>query len=100
MEDVNKTIIEFKKVQDLVEQLLEIDERCRNDDKWLCYRVIGHFTRVYIPFEDFDKFPSFETITRCRRKIQNKLCKFPPTEEEVLFKRRTREAHVKHWSKL
>ena len=66
-----KTLKEFKTVNELVLYLLETDERCRNDDKWLTYKVMRYFTNIYIPFEDFDKMPSFETVKRCRAKIQN-----------------------------
>ena len=52
-------IVEFNSVMDLVDKLLKLDKRCRNDDKWLVYRVLRHYTPVYIPFTDFKKFPSF-----------------------------------------
>jgi hypothetical protein len=29
------------------------------------------YTDIFIPFEDFKKIPSFESITRARREIQN-----------------------------
>jgi len=95
-----ETIYEFTKTQELVETLLKEEVRCRNDDKWLCYRVIRHFTKAYIPFEDFSKFPSFETISRVRRKVQNDEDKYLPTDPEVLLKRRLRSQDVALWSQL
>lgn len=93
-----ENIREFNKVYDLVLKLLESDMRCRNDDKWLTYRVFRHFTNIYIPFEDFGKIPSFETVSRCRRKIQNKEGLFTPTDGKVVEKRCSRESFVRDWS--
>ena len=89
---------EFKTIQDLVLHLLSTDERCRNDDKWLTYLVMRHFTKIYIPFEDFNKIPAFETIKRTRAKIQNKMGLYPPTDPTAL-KRRQRESGVREWSR-
>lgn len=81
---------EIVKVSETVLRLLKEDERCRNDDKWLTYRVMREFTKIYIPFEDFAKIPAFETIKRVRAKIQNKDRLYQPTDSDVLKKRRTR----------
>jgi len=85
---------EFKKVSKLVMEYLKNDERCRNDDKWLTYRVMSNFTKIYIPFEDFKKIPAFETIKRCRAKIQNVDKLFLPTLEEVKKKRKQRQQDI------
>jgi hypothetical protein len=82
---------EIKSVRKIVEHLLETDERCRNDDKWLTYLVMRRFTNIYIPFEDFKKIPAFETVKRCRAQIQNKEKRFKPTNPEILMKRQSRE---------
>ena len=92
-----RTMTKLKEVKKLVEQILAEDERARNDDKWLIYRVLSHYTKVYIPFEDFEKIPSYETITRARRLIQNKEGKYLPTDPEVLKKRRIFEEEIKEW---
>ena len=60
----------------LVHDIMAVDERARSDDKWLCYCVIdaicnAHGKKMFIPFELFKEFPSYETITRVRRRIQN-----------------------------
>ena len=96
---MNQTIIEFRNVQALVETILENDERARNCDKWLVYRVLRHFTNAYIPFEDFNKFPSFETVTRCRRKIQHTQGRLLPTDIDVYNQRQLRQASIKCWAK-
>jgi hypothetical protein len=90
---------EFKTVTELVENLLENDVRCRNDDKWLTYRVMRYFTNIYIPFEDFKKIPAFETIKRCRAKIQNVEKRFPPTDPKVIIQRKVRARVIRKWSK-
>lgn len=86
-----ETKAELKKVNAIVLEILDRDIRSRNDDKYLTYMVMRRFTKIYIPFEDFSKIPAFETIKRCRAKIQNKLNLYPPTEPEVIKKRSARE---------
>lgn len=61
----------FPKVRSQVEYFLRTDPRCRDDDKWLTYKVMSLYTRISIPFEDFKRMPSFDTIRRVRQKIQN-----------------------------
>jgi len=82
---------EITKVKSLVLKLLEEDERCRNDDKWLTFRVMQHFTKIFIPFDDFKKIPAFETIKRTRAHIQNFEKKFPSTDETAIKRRKKRQ---------
>lgn len=67
------------KVEEIVEQILRKDEYARNNDVYL---ILKYVSRVY-PYEIGKKFEevmtnvskkgfSFESITRARRKIQNK----------------------------
>ena len=67
------------KVEEVVEQILRKDEYARNNDVYL---ILKYVSRVY-PYEIGKKFEevmtnvskkgfSFESITRARRKIQNK----------------------------
>jgi hypothetical protein len=91
------TLAEFKTVTAIIEHLLETDERCRNDDKYLTYKVFRYFTNIYIPFEDFDKLPSFETVKRCRAKIQNVERRFLPTNPDVIARRQNRQREVKEF---
>jgi len=97
IDDKNKqinTITEFKTVKQLVLSLLKEDERCRNDDKWLTFRVMQHYTKIYIPYEDFVKIPAFETVKRTRANIQNDEGLFLPTSVDVLKKRHRRQEDV------
>lgn len=58
-------------VKSAVEEILAADQRARNNDTWLIFRVLqkqGY--NIFIPFEAIDNMPAFESITRCRRKLQ------------------------------
>lgn len=82
---------ELDSVKEWVLHFLKTDERCRNSDKWLTYRVLRQYTSIYIPFADFQKMPSFESIRRTRAHVQNQEKKFLPTDANVRKKRRIRE---------
>lgn len=86
---------EFKTVKSIIEDILEKDIRARNDDRWLTYKVFRYFTNIYIPFEDFEKLPAFETVKRCRAYIQNIEHRFEPTDPNVKAKRQQRQREVK-----
>lgn len=55
--------------KDTVEEIIAVDQRARDDDKWLIYRVYKEYG-VEIPYEKLKTLPAFESITRCRRKLQ------------------------------
>lgn len=93
------TPTELKTVKRIVEDLLIESERCRNDDKYLTFRVMQHFTNIFIPFEDFDKIPAFETIKRVRARIQNKEHRLLPTRADVRKKRWIREDDFRAWTR-
>lgn len=58
------------KTKDCVEHVLSIDERARNDDKWLILQVLRRMGfSIYIPYNEMKDMPAFESITRCRRKL-------------------------------
>jgi hypothetical protein len=58
-------------VKDAVEECLSEDERARNDDKWLIIQVLRKMKfDVFIPYGKLKDMPAFESITRCRRKLQ------------------------------
>ena len=88
---------ELEKVKDIVLKILEEDDRARNDDKYLIWRVMRKFTNFYVPFEDFDKIPSYESVRRVRAYIQNVEHKFMPTNPEVMKKRRHNEEEWKKY---
>lgn len=95
-----ETVKEFKTIDRLVRNILSTDDRARNDDKWLTYRVFEeiakqHGEKIYIPWKIWGEFPAFETVKRCRAKIQNNEGLLLPTDPEVLLRRKTRERTVR-----
>lgn len=87
MSDLDREI-ETTKV--LVREALKEDERCRNEDLYLIWKVFNKITKVYIPFQSFRDLPSAETITRIRRSF-NERGLFLPTDPKVLERRQRRE---------
>lgn len=70
---------------DLVKSILSINPESRNSDKkliWVVFEKLGYLTSSgTIDFEDMIKAPSMETITRCRRKIQERYSELRATNE-------------------
>ena len=63
---------EFNTTMKIVESILVEDERTRNSDHWLIIETLRRMGfKIYINYEDINNLPAFETITRCRRKIQS-----------------------------
>lgn len=85
-------------LRDTVEEVLAANEDARNDDKYLIYdvmkkkgvkeiRCVDGTTQLQLSLDDLEKIPSFESITRLRRKIQNDDKLYLPTHATVLHKR-------------
>ncbi len=77
----------LKKIRDKIEYLLSIDERCRNDDRYLYACLLEQFYGVAvkeITFWDWigRKCPDYESARRVRNKIQSD-GKYPPTDPIV-----------------
>lgn len=89
---------DFDNAYELVYRLLESDPLCRSNDRWLCYRALLVYGGARLSFEDFVSCPSFETLTRCRRKIQHDEGLFLASDD-VVERRVERQAFVKEWSK-
>lgn len=80
----------LKKIERIVRRVLETDSRSRNNDLWLItevWRYQGH--NVFVPYDAIQNggLASTETISRCRRKIQNKEGLYIPTDPKVAIKR-------------
>ena len=99
-----KTVREYRTIKDLVIKILADPQAnhykgldCRDSDKLLSYRVYERIARdngfkgIYIPFELFSVLPSFETISRCRRYVQNDMGLYTPTTEETTRRRKLRK---------
>ncbi len=62
---------DIKTIKDTVKSVLSWDMRSRRDDKWLIIQVLRELGySIRIPTDILYKIPSFESITRCRRKFQ------------------------------
>ena len=99
-----ETVKEFENTGVLVRKLMGKDIQCRNSDKWLCYSVYQEIAKangkqIFIPFELFQVFPSFETITRMRRFVQHNERMLLPTDPSVVERRMAREKKIKELMK-
>ena len=81
--------VEIKTFLDVTRHLLLNDERCRNDDNYLVERA-----KAYCNTNNM-KMPSYETITRCRRKLQESPTSTLRATKDVESKRSVKE-HVYH----
>jgi len=73
---------ELKTIKQVVKNTMSNDVRCRNSDKWLILetlRAMGF--NIYIDYKQLKNMPSFESITRARRHVQNSEGLFLPTRE-------------------
>lgn len=104
------TKTEVKKVYDVVKEILARDERARNCDKYLTFRVVEWFLYnsenlngkvaalrycIIMQLEDLKKLPAFETIKRVRARIQNTEDLYLPTDESVRKKRKQRQKEMR-----
>ena len=80
-------------------EILSTDERARNSDTYLCWKFLREKAgvNIYIPFEDFARMPSFETIIRMRAQIQNDEQRFLPTDPEARKRRKINEEEWRAW---
>ncbi len=88
-----------KHLREIVEKLLKQDKRCRTDTKILTYLVMRHYTKIFIPFNDFKKIPSFESVARCKRDIMNREGKFNEKflpEVGVTYEKPIEQSNEKH----
>jgi hypothetical protein len=91
------------KIFDLVKKILETNEQTRNSDKeliWLVYKKLGIVrdvewfgTKEAILKEHVisGKMPSFETITRARRKVQELNPSLEATDSKVRSLRKQKQ---------
>jgi len=73
-------------LKEKVEKILEMYPESRNDDRYLWLLLIREFYPCgskyisFIPYDVLKKLPTFESVTRLRREIQNDEGRFPPNE--------------------
>ena len=75
--------MENKTIMQIVKGILEVDDRARNDDKWLILMTLRELGfKIYIDYHELNSMPSFETITRIRRKL-NEQEKYLPNQNTI-----------------
>lgn len=63
-------IQKMERLKKLVKQVMDLDNRTRINDKFLILSVLRKMgIKIYINYQDVMRMPSFESITRCKRKI-------------------------------
>ena len=75
---------ELKTTTAIVRDILEQDNRARNSDDYLYYKVCTHINEIFVhlPFwkvmlnRKKYKFPSFKSVERARRNLQRKYPEF------------------------
>ena len=76
------------KLKQYVEEVLEEDERAKNDDNWLIIQVLRKYgINFFIDYGELPRLPAIESIVRTRARIQNEEKKLLPTLESVNKKR-------------
>lgn len=111
MDDTKSKIIsKHRRMKDVVFSVLGEDQRTRNDDKWLILETLkkigisvklkkyvdtgSDWIQIDLTTDQFFEMPSFETITRVRREIQNNDNNWLPTDPQVLFQRKIKEEAI------
>jgi len=74
-------------MKDLVGGILAEDEYARSSDKWLYLRVLKELGYdVFADYQEVQSLPSWETVSRIRRKFQE-LGMFQASDETEMFRR-------------
>lgn len=90
----------IKKYENLVRAVLLTHEATRSDDKLLYYWLLreeGFDTEI--PLSRFligSNFPNWESVTRCRRKLQEKFPELRPEKNEQDRRRDLEEEFIKY----
>ena len=82
------SLSELHLVKQQVQEVLEVSTESRNSDKVLWWLIAQEFYGVgdYLTFETFRECPPFESVSRCRRKL-NEGGLFLPTDEKIAKQR-------------
>lgn len=98
MEEIEE---EFESTKKIVEEILRVDKRSRNNDLWLILMIWQKKQHIdlKIDYNDIPKMINPETIRRMRQVIQNDEENFLPDDPMVLTKRRIREDAIRKYFK-
>lgn len=81
-----------------VKEVMETDEKTRNSDKWLIIQTLRKLGfKIYVDYYELGDMPSFESITRARRFLQNTKGILIPTEDIDLHRSRRELEFKKRW---
>lgn len=85
------------KIYDLVKKVLVENKQARNSDKELIWEVFSATTARYlvnhvISRDEFMSMPSFESITRARRKVQENHPELQ-SDKQILLMRKAKESY-------
>lgn len=83
--------MEIEKLKDIVQEALVQDARNRESDTWLIINVLRKMGfKIFIDYGEIESMPCFESITRCRRKLQeeNEQLRASPETEDLREKKR------------
>jgi len=91
----------LRTVKDRVEFLLQKYPPTRNNDFYLTLLYLKYFDNIPLPYIEWDhivKATTPETVSRCRRKIQNDENRFLPTDPKVRRQRKIAEEIYRQWA--
>jgi len=75
----------LNKIKDIVREVLSEDKKTRNSDTLLILQTLRKMGfKIYIDYNDLERMPSFESITRSRRYWQNNNKKFLSKENVAI----------------
>lgn len=89
------------RLEDMVREVLEWDEKARDDDRELTLRIHINYYGInpYAPYCDVmwnDKIPSQESIGRCRRKIQETEFDLRGSKKKEKIRMKEQETYIEY----
>jgi hypothetical protein len=86
-------------IMNTTKEVLKTDNRARNSDKWLILSVLRKLGfKIFINYDDLEKMPSFETITRCGRKLRELHDDLKPDEDVEEKRKELRSQYSEYFS--
>ena len=89
--------MKLRKIKEMVIFELENRPETRSSDRWLIYRIYDDYFGVgALPFLDvlqMDELPNFESIRRCRAKVQEERPELRADEDVFSFREDNQQAY-------
>lgn len=83
---------QINSIKQIVENILKTDERARNSDTWLIIETLRSLNfKIFIDYSQIKNMPSFETISRIRRKFNENNLYLPTLEVSKLRNKKQEE---------